>query len=70
MYRSIYQLEVNPSPISLLDDLLLIICQPAFFMIGIFNIIVGIGQWGKEDLEGLEVSVFTNIVMVCNNLIT
>ena len=34
-------------------------------MIGIFNIIVGIGQWG----EGLELSVFTNIVMVCNNLI-
>ena len=31
-------------------------------MIGIFNIIVGFGQWGIKP--GLEVSVFTNIVMV------
>ena len=57
---------MNPSPISLLDDLLLIICQPAFFMIGLFNIIVAVGTWDDPDPRkaGLEVSLFTNIMMV------
>ena len=57
---------MNPSPISLLDDLLLIICQPAFFMIGLFNIIVAVGTWNDPDPRkaGLEVSLFTNIMMV------
>ena len=64
VYRNIFLLDVNPSPISFLDDLLLIICQPAFLLIGIFNMVVAIGLWGEKDKEGLEVSFFTNIFMV------
>ena len=70
VYRSIFLLDVNPSPISFLDDLLLIICQPAFLLIGFFNMIVAVGTWGEPGSEGLEVSFFTNIFMVIyNNLI-
>ena len=32
VYFSLYKLDVNPHPISFLDDLLLLICLPAFFL--------------------------------------
>jgi hypothetical protein len=38
-YRKLTQLDVNNHPISLLDDLLLFICIPAFFLYGIFCIV-------------------------------
>ncbi|KDR08357.1 Otopetrin-3 [Zootermopsis nevadensis] len=38
-YRKLTQLDINNHPISLLDDLLLFICIPAFFLYGIFSII-------------------------------
>ena len=36
VYHSIGQLDVNPNPISFLDDLLLVICLPSFFIYNIF----------------------------------
>ncbi|XP_023718681.1 proton channel OtopLc isoform X2 [Cryptotermes secundus] len=41
-YRKLTQLDVNSHPISLLDDLLLFICIPAFFLYGIFCIVPAI----------------------------
>jgi hypothetical protein len=38
-YRKLTQLDVNSHPISLLDDLLLFFCIPAFFLYGIFSIV-------------------------------
>jgi hypothetical protein len=38
-YRKLTQLDINNHPISLLDDLLLFICIPAFFLYGIFSIV-------------------------------
>ena len=43
-YFSLYSLDVNPHPISFLDDLLLLICLPAFFTFCILNAISGIGR--------------------------
>ena len=42
-YFSLYNLDVNPHPISFLDDLLLLICLPAFFTFCVLNAISGIG---------------------------
>ena len=42
-YFSLYSLDVNPHPISFLDDLLLLICLPAFFTFCVLNAISGIG---------------------------
>jgi hypothetical protein len=38
-YRKLTQLDINSHPISLLDDLLLFFCIPAFFLYGIFSIV-------------------------------
>jgi hypothetical protein len=38
-YRKLTQLDINNHPISLLDDLLLFVCIPAFFLYGIFSIV-------------------------------
>ena len=57
-YYGVYKLDINPNPISFLDDLLLIICIPSFFLLGLLNIISGAGgQW-------LESSIPTNIFLV------
>ena len=57
-YYGVYKLDINPNPISFLDDLLLIICIPSFFLLGLLNIISGAGgQW-------LGSSIPTNIFMV------
>ena len=63
-YYSIYKLDINPNPISFLDDLLLIICMPSFFLYGTLNIISGVGG------NYLESSVPTNIFMVGTILIS
>ena len=57
-YYSIYKLDINPNPISFLDDLLLIICIPSFFLYGTLNIISGF------DGSFLESTVSTNVLMV------
>ena len=38
-YRKLTQLDINQHPISLLDDLLLFICIPAFFLYAIFSVV-------------------------------
>ncbi|GLH13980.1 Proton channel OtopLc, partial [Gryllus bimaculatus] len=38
-YRQMTRLDINKHPISLLDDLLLFICIPAFFLYAIFSIV-------------------------------
>ena len=57
-YYSVYKLDINPNPISFLDDLLLIICLPSYFLYGILNFISGLGG------VGLHSSVSTNMFMV------
>ena len=42
VYFSMYKLDVNPHPISFLDDLLLLICLPAFFLFCVLGAIAGI----------------------------
>ena len=58
VYCGIYRLDVNPSPISFLDNLLLLICFPSFFLLTILNIISGF------ENKGLNSSVATNILIV------
>ena len=57
-YYSIAKLDINPNPISFLDDLLLIICIPSYFIYGLLNIISGVSG---DDLTS---SVSTNMFMV------
>ena len=57
-YYSIAKLDINPNPISFLDDLLLLICIPSYFLYGLLNIISGV------DGDDLESSVSTNMFMV------
>ena len=52
-YYSFYKLDLNPHPISLLDDLLLLICLPAFFIYCLLNCISAISG---HDLETSVVS--------------
>ena len=42
LYYKIAQRDVNPNPISFLDDLLLIVCLPAFFLFGILSLVANI----------------------------
>jgi hypothetical protein len=42
LYYKIAQRDVNPDPISFLDDLLLVVCLPAFFMFGILSLAANI----------------------------
>ena len=57
-YYSIAKLDINPNPISFLDDLLLLICIPSYFLYGLLNIISGV------DGDDLTSSVSTNMFMV------
>lgn len=41
-YHQITKLDINLNPISLLDDLLLFICIPAFFLSAIFTLVPAI----------------------------
>lgn len=52
-YYSFYKLDLNPHPISLLDDLLLLICLPAFFIYCLLNCISGISG---HDLDASVLS--------------
>ena len=57
-FNSFYKLDLNPHPISLLDDLLLLICLPAFFIYCLLNCISGIGG------HNLEISILSNALKV------
>lgn len=62
VYKGIFKLDVNPSPISFLDNLLLLICLPAFLLFCILNVISG----SQESM--LKSSVPTNILIVSFNV--
>ena len=57
-YNSFYKLDLNPHPISLLDDLLLLICLPAFFIYCLLNCISGLSGYN------LEISILSNALKV------
>lgn len=38
-YRQLGQLDINPDPVSQLDDLLLFACLPSFFLYGVFGVV-------------------------------
>ena len=57
-YYSVYKLDINPHPISLLDDLLLLICLPAFFIYCLLNCISGISG------HNLEICILSNALKV------
>ena len=59
VYFSLYKLDVNPHPISFLDDLLLLICLPAFFLFCVFCAWSGIDGQNKwySPANVLRVSV-------------
>ena len=57
-YYSFYKLDLNPHPISLLDDLLLLICLPAFFIYCLLNCISGISG------QDLDASVLSHTLQV------
>ena len=57
-YNSFYKLDLNPHPICLLDDLLLLICLPAFFIYCLLNCISGISG------HDLEISILSNALKV------
>ena len=58
------RLDVNPNPVSFLDDLLLIICLPAFFIYSMLTIVAAIDGWGIDVKDGLEGAFFTHSVLV------
>ena len=62
VYKGIFKLDVNPNPISFLDNLLLLICLPAFLLFCILNVISG----SQESM--LKSSVPTNILIVSCNI--
>ena len=57
-YYSVFKLEINPNPISFLDDLLLLICLPSFFAYCLLCCISGVGG---NDLES---TIPTNVLTV------
>ena len=44
LYSNIVKLDVNPQAISLLDDMLLIVCLPSFFLFGILQLSAAVYQ--------------------------
>lgn len=56
-YRQITKLDINDHIHSLLDDLLLVICMPAFFLNGIFTLIPAV-------VEGNGMSISYTILEV------
>ncbi|KAJ9596313.1 hypothetical protein L9F63_012646, partial [Diploptera punctata] len=59
-YRKLTQLDVNQHPVSLLDDLLLFICIPAFFLYGIFSIVPAVL---KHNVVSIFITILQSIVI-------
>ena len=77
LYTKIVHLDVNPHPISRLDDMLLMICLPSFFLFGILQFIVVLidseQEIGHNDITKvltiLKVSLYLIQVMIQTPLI-
>lgn len=64
IYYKISGLEVNPNPISFLDDLLLLICIPSFFMFFSCSILPALTFEDSYQTGNL----IANVLMVSINL--
>ena len=64
VYYYMTKLDVNPSPISKLDDMLLFLCIPFFLLYCIMNLVAAFGQESKKDIPDLSSNTVTNIFMV------
>lgn len=67
--RQLALLDVNANPVSQLDDLLLFICIPSFFLYGIFSIVPAIAYTNYMALlvAILQVNIYKGI-LICNIL--
>ena len=65
VYYYMTKLDVNPSPISKLDDMLLFLCIPFFLLYCIMNLVAAFPDESKESIPDLSSSVATNSLMVC-----
>ncbi|XP_044729577.1 proton channel OtopLc-like [Chrysoperla carnea] len=61
-YRQISKLDINPHPISLLDDLLLFICIPAFFLYAIFSIVPAVRAGNMINIVNIMLNVLQILV--------
>lgn len=59
-YRKIMRLDVNYHPVSLLDDLLLFICIPAFFLNAIFSIVPAVQKENGLSIANIVLQVSSN----------
>ena len=69
VYYCITQLDVNPSPISLLDDMLLFLCIPFFILYCALNLVSAAMFDPEEHAKGYLVpeitsTIMTNVLMV------
>ena len=55
--RQLGRLDVNADPISQLDDLLLFVCIPSFFLYGIFSAVPAIAYSNYMALFGIVLQV-------------
>lgn len=58
-YRKITMLDVNDHQVSLLDDLLLFICIPAFFLSAIFSIVPAVQEQNGLSMANIVLQVIT-----------
>ena len=65
VYYYMTKLDVNPSPISKLDDMLLFLCIPFFLLYCIMNLVAAFDQKSDDHIPDLSSSIATNMLMVC-----
>ena len=65
VYYCMTKLDVNPSPISKLDDMLLFLCIPFFLLYCIMNLVAAFDQKSDDHIPDLSSSIATNMLMVC-----
>ena len=65
VYYYMTKLDVNPSPISKLDDMLLFLCIPFFLLYCIMNLVAAFDLKADDHIPNLSSSIATNMLMVC-----
>ena len=75
VYYCITQLDVNPSPISLLDDMLLFLCIPFFILYCALNLVSAAMFDPEEHAPGylvpeIDSTIMTNVLMVRDTIIS
>lgn len=59
-FNQMRQLDINEHPISLLDDVLLFICLPAFFMETIFSLVATISF--SNIIKSVDFSIMVSMI--------